>query len=336
MISDFNLPSNLWPEVFHFSQNNDSNRSSIGCGVKEYNTFFEEVFLPWLENDPMSEENKLQVSDSVLSIDDYLILAKLLKWAETDINQTNEITTKTTTESKKNQFIRSKVLNHTGGLKVYNYLMSLVPKYLQTYDPTVISFIFNDNQILNYYSKHLGYKNDLIPFTSLSNITKLIHEKKGVREWKILPSSFINLMNFAMRIITDTYFPGNDPNDSTLTTKVLTRDNDFTQRTDIILPTKLTAEFVRGVIHIVMADDMEKAQDSKVEKLIFWLCLLTFQNLTESDIQSLKDDYIYLLPFIFKYNKTRKLATLYELKKLDRSQKGQTNLYYLRKYYGNV
>ncbi|KYQ93868.1 hypothetical protein DLAC_05268 [Tieghemostelium lacteum] len=334
---DLNSPSNLWPEVFYFDQNN--NRLSIGCGVKEYNTFFEEVFLPWLENDPMSEENKLQVSDSVLSIDDYLILAKLLKWAETDISQTNEITTKTTTGSKKNQFIRSKVLNHTGGLKVYNYLMSLVPKYLQTYDPTVISFIFNGNQILKCYSYNLGYKNDLIPFTSLSNITKLIHEKKGVRGWKILPSSFANLMDFAMRIITDTYFPGNDPDDLTQPTKVLTRDNvqdDFTQRTDIILPTKLTAEFVRGVIHIVMADDMEKAQDSKVEKLIFWLCLLTFQNLTESDIQSLKDDYISLLPFIFKYNKTRKLATLYELKKLDRSQKGQTNLYYLRKYYGNV
>ncbi|KYQ93867.1 hypothetical protein DLAC_05267 [Tieghemostelium lacteum] len=333
---DLNSPSNLWPEVFQF----DRVRLSIGCGVKEYNTFFEEVFLPWLENDPMSEENKLQVSDSVLSIDDYLILAKLLKWAETDISQPNEITTKTTTGSKKNQFIRSKVLNHTRILKVYNYLMSLVPKYLQTHDPTLISFIFNDNQILNCYSKHLSYKNDLIPFTSLSNITKLIHEKKGVRGWKILPSSFANLLDFAMRIITDTYFQGNDPNNSTQPTKVLTRDDvqdDFTQRTDIILPTKLTAEFVRGVIHIVMADDMEKAQDSKVEKLIFWLCLLTFQNLTESDIQSLKDDYISLLPFIFKYNKTRKLVTLGELKKkLDRSQKGQTNLYYLRKYYGNV
>ncbi|KYQ93871.1 hypothetical protein DLAC_05270 [Tieghemostelium lacteum] len=339
MISDLNSPSNLWPEVFYFDQNS-YNRFSIGCGVKEYNTFFEEVFLPWLENDPMSEENKLLLSDSVLSIDDYLILAKLLKWAETDISQTNEITTKTTTGSKKNQFIRSKVLNHTRILKVYNYLMSLVPKYLQTHDPTVISLIFNDNQILNCYSKHLGYKNDLIPFTSLFNITKLIHEKKRVREWKILPISFINLMEFVMRIITDTYFPGNDPNDSIPARKVLTREDvqdDFTQRTDIILPTKLTAEFVRGVIHIVMADDMEKAQDPNVEKLIFWLCLLTFQNLTESDIQSLKDDYISLLPFIFKYNKTRKLATLYELEKqLDRSQKGQTNLYYLRKYYGNA
>ncbi|KYQ89861.1 hypothetical protein DLAC_09836 [Tieghemostelium lacteum] len=64
--------------------------------------------------------------------------------------------------------------------------------------------------------------------------------------------------------------------------------------------------FVRALIDVALTDDIEKAQDLQIEFFIRFICLNTFQNLKNEDIKELREEYLSLLPYIFKYNQISK------------------------------
>ncbi|KYQ92628.1 hypothetical protein DLAC_06624 [Tieghemostelium lacteum] len=70
----------------------------------------------------------------------------------------------------------------------------------------------------------------------------------------------------------------------------------------IVLKDSLSVDFVRGLIRMCVCDDLDKQQHDSTSVLVQLICLTTFPKLSKENIQLLKDDYLSLLPFIFKYN----------------------------------
>ncbi|KYR00395.1 hypothetical protein DLAC_03144 [Tieghemostelium lacteum] len=207
------------------------------------------------------------------------------------------------------------------------YVNGIYRKFLQS-TPKLQKAIFNNYNPELQRSIQRSYVPELFPFESLVKVIKTCNESKGNLRWE--KHNIDRITSLAFAIVKKTYFPKLDG----IYIKS-TIENDFANKNYVILEGGLSRDFVRGVIEFILSDTLEGNLKNDVEDMIFFLCIMTFQNLKEDDIYDLKEDYLKLIPYIFKYRLSRSnLRVRFHKKALIKPQKGQSNMYFLKKYYG--
>ncbi|KYR01661.1 hypothetical protein DLAC_01663 [Tieghemostelium lacteum] len=215
---------------------------------------------------------------------------------------------------------------HSRVLKVLNafpdvimlYRKSIYQKLLESKDSTIIEILFRLPP-LNESTLPLSL---LLDASKYANVTR-------------------NWYNMATSMIMQIYSIDSNINREKI-------EKDFTTRSDLIREKKFSFQTIREIIQVFLKGEAYSQNNS--DKLIFYLCLLTFQNLTRDDILELKDDYLKLIPYIYKYSSSSRINS-FSYTGLDRKSRIESNLsiatryshrvqsqpnylYYLIQYYG--
>ncbi|KYQ88728.1 hypothetical protein DLAC_10754 [Tieghemostelium lacteum] len=167
---------------------------------------------------------------------------------------------------------------------------SIYRKLLESKDPTIINALFRQDQTLyGNLNEQSEYSLPLSLFLDASEYANVKHN------WYLTAFSFINQIYFQ---------DGSGVNRQEV-------EKNFINRDDLIRKEKFSLQTIREVIQVFLKGEKHGFQDhSKIsDMLVFYLCILTFQNLTKEDILELKDEYIQLIPFIYQYSPSSRIPT---------------------------
>ncbi|KYQ99993.1 hypothetical protein DLAC_03487 [Tieghemostelium lacteum] len=253
---------------------------------------------------------------------DYMFMSKFLKWFDEFQPNTYNI-----------QHSRVLML-----LQCYDKIeilfgKSIFRKLLESNDPKIIQTLLLDSTsgvTTHFFNEFNPINETILP---LSTIVNTLNYTTANQKWLYIVDSIVNTIYFSDGFIM--------PIDKI--------ENDFTTRADLIRKEKFTAHTIRYIIQVVLKGGEVLGSQSVMERLISYLCMMTFQNLTKRDIDSLKDDYIKLIPLIFTYGSSYRLRSF--IGNDYRKPKKLTNillansysqqiyrppnyLYYLNEYYG--
>ncbi|KYQ88927.1 hypothetical protein DLAC_10509 [Tieghemostelium lacteum] len=237
---------------------------------------------------------------------DYMFLSKFFKWFdEYQPNCHNEQHYKTVI-----------LLNYYYDMKTL-YRKSIYHKLLESKDPTIIALFRNTTLNSSLYKQNLNECS--LPLSLLLDASEYANITYN---WYIMAFTFINQIYF--------------PDGSSVNRQEIERN--FINRGDLIRKEKFSLQTIREVIQVFLKGVFMDISEISV-MLVFYLCFLTFQNLTKEDIFELKDDYIRLIPFIYQYSASSRLS-YYSMDNLfiygyDKRERSQPNyLHYLIHYYG--
>ncbi|KYR01663.1 hypothetical protein DLAC_01665 [Tieghemostelium lacteum] len=180
------------------------------------------------------------------------------------------------------------------------YRKSIYQKLLESKDSTIIEILFRLPP-LNESTLPLS---SLLDASNYANVTR-------------------NWYNMATSMIMQIYSIGRNREEI---------EKDFTTRSDLIREKKFSFQTIRETIQIFLKGVIVTHSEENSEKLIFYLCLLTFQNLTRDDILELKDDYMKLIPHVYKYSSSSRIKSI-SFTGLDRkSERIESNLSIAKRY----
>ncbi|KYQ88756.1 hypothetical protein DLAC_10788 [Tieghemostelium lacteum] len=192
------------------------------------------------------------------------------------------------------------------------YRKSIYRKLLESKDPTIIMALFRQRPLKGVFYQQNEYSLLLSLFLDASEYANVTHN------WYVTAFSFINQI----------YFPdGSSVNRQEV-------EKNFINRGDLIRKEKFSLKTIREVIQVFLKGEkhiiLNHSKNS--DMLVFYLCILTFQNLTKEDILELKDEYIQLIPFIYQYSASSRLPS-YAMDKLNDSIPiNETNLSIARRF----
>ncbi|KYQ88754.1 hypothetical protein DLAC_10786 [Tieghemostelium lacteum] len=235
------------------------------------------------------------------------------------------------TDSKNNLIIRQRIDMDSFGSIVktvkHDYMLfSKLLKWFDEYQPNchneqhdkiVMLLNYYDDMITLYrksiYSKLLGSKDPKIINALFRQGQPLFGNLYQQNEFSLLLSLFLDASEYAnfknnwyetaFTFINQIYFPdGSSVNRQEV-------EKNFINRDDLIRKEKFSLQTIREVIQVFLKGEKHGFRDhSKIsDMLVFYLCILTFQNLTNEDILELKDEYIQLIPFIYQYSSSSRI-----------------------------
>ncbi|KYR03108.1 hypothetical protein DLAC_00603 [Tieghemostelium lacteum] len=309
-----------WPKFFKLASYK-SNYSISTEDILEFNQFIDGEFMNFIDHDTsISNECKKMIFQKALreTASDYLFISRWFHWIDDYFKDPNDPV----------KLIRLQCIASFTQITNSLYMNGFILKMLQSDDLNVIQALFwhpvdikgNINQ-------------DLLPLDLICKTLQKVNQNRTIQGFLNIRKNIIKL---GQLVIKRSYLTKN------FYTK-FNRDDfeDFQLNPNMILPKKLTLEFVRSAIQIVRSDDnMEEEALEEIESLILLLCYKTFQNLEIEDIMKLKDDYIQMLPCIFKYMRPIERIRYHwsggrRAKIVEEATKCVNDLFYLKKYYGS-
>ncbi|KYQ93458.1 hypothetical protein DLAC_06150 [Tieghemostelium lacteum] len=209
---------------------------------------------------------------------DYMFMSKLLKWFdEYQPNCHNE------------QHYKTVMLLDYYNDMITLYRKSIYRKLLESKDSTIIRSLFLKPTLnISLYQENLNECSlSLSLFLDASEYAKVTHN------WYIMAFTFVYQIYF--------------PDGSSINRQEV--EKNFINRDELIRKKKFSLQTIKEVIQVFLKGEKHVLQNisSFSENLLFYLCILTFQNLTKEDILELKDDYIQLIPFIYQYSASSRL-----------------------------
>ncbi|KYQ93459.1 hypothetical protein DLAC_06151 [Tieghemostelium lacteum] len=240
---------------------------------EEVNEFIERI------KDPLTQSERDIFSTIVDMVrHDYMFMSKFLKWFdEYQPNCHNE------------QHYKTVML-----LDYYNdmttlYRKSIYRKLLESKDPTIINTLLHKPTTLH-YNLQQNLNECSLPLSLFLDISEY---EDVTHNWYFMACAFINQI----------YFPdGSSVNRQEV-------EKNFINRDELIRKEKFSLQTIKEVIQVFLKGEKHviRGISHNSENLLFYLCILTFQNLTKEDILELKDDYIQLIPFIYQHSASSRL-----------------------------
>ncbi|KYQ93457.1 hypothetical protein DLAC_06149 [Tieghemostelium lacteum] len=252
--------------------NSQSPPDDIIIYSEEVNEFIEKIKVTFTQSE---RDNFSNIVDMVRH--DYIFMSKLLKWFdEYQPNCHNE------------QHYKTSMLLYYYNDMITLYRKSIYRKLLESKDPTIINALLRTRTYGSSLQQNLNECSlPLSLFLDASEYEDVTHN------WYFMACAFINQI----------YFPdGSSVNRQEV-------EKNFINRDDLIRKEKFSLQTIREVIQVFLKGEKHviRGISHNSEILLFYLCILTFQNLTKEDILELKDDYIQLIPFIYQYSASSRL-----------------------------
>ncbi|KYR01207.1 hypothetical protein DLAC_02325 [Tieghemostelium lacteum] len=235
-------------------------------------------------------QSKIQFFKILVNLEDFLLLTNYLKWIEEfdfsyihvpgDIKDPNK-------HKIYNRILL--LLNSVDAMVLYNN--GFYPKLLQSKDPEIINTLYQSIE----FKENFKLKNELFPHDLLCQAIK--------------SNPIHNCIDLLLMSVNSMYFSKlkYNCNFSNLSQKRVEESLQVNKKRN------LNVELVRSTIQAVVSffpiispldkslytsvNDRSKTLE-KLNEITFILCQFTFQNLNSAEIQSLKYDYIQLLPLI--------------------------------------